>query len=773
MRTPPHTRTSASRYSPKNGDHRTSSRSRAPIPFELGPRRTASSSSSLSSQSHHKSNSSSSSIIVTRLVEEGEEDDEVFSMKSAFDTLAKFKEKSDVVQDTVRPPRTMSSSSKRRLPEEPLHRLPSSDDLPAVGWLAWGSSRIKSTLPRNMASILFYSEDSKQDSFYDVNGLDILSSPAASPSTSSTKAHERSIHADEDEIQRYADRMVGFAGVDEESRAIVTLSAPDLPPSDQVSHDAILQRILAKLLPVVDSPRGYTLILFASGADLIDSDQDSKTIWPGWAWCWKAWRSLGRSYRKNLKKLYIVHPTRFTRTLVRLISTGSYFISPKFAKKIVQFESLKALSRQIPLTQLDIPPEVLIWDLKIGAKEDDFALQVESADNRLPFIVRDCVEALKGDHNEGGRHSLLQVEGMFRVSPSNALLRSAKYAYRLNRRPNLASFVEKDVHLPAALLKNYLRSLALPLFPAPVYSIIERCPRETGEEMLQYIRQSILPTLEEGRLILLSYVLQCFHEVSLRSEKNRMDAANLAVVLTPNLIRSDDIVGDVMMCRVQDSTTTTTEGGSLEESKTSLGTVIAFCIERYYEVFDEMDYDLPMLDFHEGKDHLFQNEDHLATLTTSKKAAIFGSRQAPTSPPSKQVGVLSDTFAPVSPSTKTPTTTRSVSSLRIKNRLLSGGSFRSGGLSTIEKADQSVAVVSTSAKGEFEMGGGGGSSKATPTTPMISSSSTPTTDDLRENDGDTFDLPPSPTIRVGKTGKFLGVNSPRQDRRPLSEVFEE
>jgi hypothetical protein len=79
------------------------------------------------------------------------------------------------------------------------------------------------------------------------------------------------------------------------SRSIVTLSAPNLPPTDQVSHDAILDRILVRFRPVVESAdSGYTLILFASGADLIDGGQGSKTAWPGWTWCWKAWRSLDR-----------------------------------------------------------------------------------------------------------------------------------------------------------------------------------------------------------------------------------------------------------------------------------------------------------------------------------------------------------------------------------------------------------------------------------------------------------------------------------------------
>jgi Rho GTPase-activating protein 1 len=155
------------------------------------------------------------------------------------------------------------------------------------------------------------------------------------------------------------------------------------------------------------------------------------------------------SYRKNLKKLYIVHPTFFTRTLVRFISTGSYFISPKFEKKIVQCNSLRELGQHVPLTQLEIPPEVLIWDLKIGAQEDPKESIEDMA--TIPNMIRDCIDSLKGTFSG---NCLLDTEGIFRVSPSNAFLRSAKYAYRLAHRPNLARFVEKDIHLPAALLKS-------------------------------------------------------------------------------------------------------------------------------------------------------------------------------------------------------------------------------------------------------------------------------------------------------------------------------
>ena len=90
------------------------------------------------------------------------------------------------------------------------------------------------------------------------------------------------------------------------------------------------------------------------------------------------------------------------------------------------------------------------------------------------------------------------------------------------------------------------------------------------------------------------------HDVSLRSDTNRMDAFNLAIVICPNLVRSSNPMRDVMMCSVPvpgmstpSQTTSTATLAQLQslpegEGKTTLGIVIALCIRRYYEIFDEV-----------------------------------------------------------------------------------------------------------------------------------------------------------------------------------------
>jgi Rho GTPase-activating protein 1 len=70
-----------------------------------------------------------------------------------------------------------------------------------------------------------------------------------------------------------------------------------------------------------------------------------------------------------------------------------------------------------------------------------------------------------------------------------------------------------------------------------------------------------------------------------------MDDYNLAIVLTPNLTKGSNPIRDVAMCAVagapalgsRNSPTTTAA-----EGKTTLGSIIALCIRRYYEIFDEI-----------------------------------------------------------------------------------------------------------------------------------------------------------------------------------------
>ncbi|KAI0248596.1 Rho GTPase activation protein [Lactifluus subvellereus] len=390
---------------------------------------------------------------------------------------------------------------------------------------------------------------------------------------------------EEDRLQLIISKMIYQAGVDYETRPMVVLNASALPDPRDIDYDALLSRILSYLDLYVESD--YTVVFFAAGSKYT----------PGWNWMWKAYRSLSRKYRKNLKRLYIVHSNFFSKML---FSLAGAFISPKFFRKIMYIAALSELAFQVPLTQIDVPPAVYRENTK---HEQHITLPIETRSNLfgvhleelmgydgekggVPRVVKDCGQYL--------RQTGLTDEGLFRRSPNSAILRQVKEAYDRGQVVSLDSF--DDPHLAAVLLKKYLRDLPEPLFPENLYPVIQQCPVPAADardwSAVVYIRETLLPALPRCHYILLSYILHLMHDVSLHSSTNLMDAHNLTIVLCPNLVSGTSPAKDIVMCSLPGgpvlhpglSATATPP----PQGRTSLGMVIKLCIQRYYEIFDEV-----------------------------------------------------------------------------------------------------------------------------------------------------------------------------------------
>ncbi|VDB87380.1 unnamed protein product [Peniophora sp. CBMAI 1063] len=436
-----------------------------------------------------------------------------------------------------------------------------------------------------------------------------------SPMTPGSASSKRKFNAPWDIMSR----VITQAGVDYETRPMVVVSASGLPNPNQegVNYDQLLVRILSYLDLYVESD--YTVVFFAAG------NRNS----PGWNWVWKAYRSLSRKYRKNLKRLYIVHSNFFSKML---FSLAGAFISPKFFRKITYVDTLSELASYVPLTQIDVPPAVYQENLK-HEREITLPMPTHSSlfgvplaelmgydgeKGGIPRVVKDAIQYL--------RDTGLQEEGLFRRSPSSALLKQIKEAYDRGNVVSLEHF--NDPHLAAVLLKKYLRDLPEPLFPEAVYNLILRCPAPTYEPddwaSVLYVREHLFPALPRCNYILLSHVLHLMHEVSLRSSANLMDAHNLAIVLCPNLVSSSSPARDIAMCAVpsgpQLHPSIPTTSNPQPEGRTTLGAIIKLCIQRYYEVFDEVE------DLLEAR---YPRAEADAPATPSSTSSSFGSRPAP------------------------------------------------------------------------------------------------------------------------------------------------
>ncbi|KAG0308325.1 hypothetical protein BGZ98_008307 [Dissophora globulifera] len=383
-------------------------------------------------------------------------------------------------------------------------------------------------------------------------------------------------------------------GVDYESRPIVVICACYLPDPAAVDYDTILKVVLAQLEQFVEND--YTVVLFSGGA----------VYRPGWKWLFKAYRSLNRRYKKNLKALYIVHPSTWPRIILGTmnaldvrdeVSNHRFFSenSPKFGAKVHYMDNLSQLARVVPLNQIRIPAAVYQHNLNF---EDTITLPESGQDNEtkvfgaplerlmgldgelgLPKFVQDCIANL----TQNG----LYVEGLFRRSPNSTMLKQVRSALDRGYPINLAEY---DIHISAVIFKLYLRELPESIFPVSIYPRLLQQKRgvsndgnETDDKqqtVAEFIRSEVLSEVTHNNLVLMMEVFRLLKLVADRHESNKMTSSNLALVMSPNLVRHADVMQEIALSSVSSK-----DKNSIVDGALTLGTVVKVMIESYDEIF--------------------------------------------------------------------------------------------------------------------------------------------------------------------------------------------
>ncbi|KAI8976018.1 Rho GTPase activation protein [Pilobolus umbonatus] len=332
------------------------------------------------------------------------------------------------------------------------------------------------------------------------------------------------------------------AGLDNESRPILILCADNLPDPNTYDYDLILSFIMGRLGDFVEND--YVLVFFASPA----------RYRPGWFWLLRAYRSLDRRYKKNLKALHVVHLNRAYRFIFDL---ANKIISPKFARKLRYNTNLAQLNQSIVLDQRFIPQRVVDYDKQLyqkrppintarrfapppalifGKRLEDLAVLEKKmgADDYIPDIVIQITDNIR-------KHGL-EKEGIFRKSPSSEELQSVKAAINRGEKVDLSRY---DIDVSTALLKVFIRELPEPLISLKFSEDMGALPDAsicTNDTILKV--KSKLATHYQSKSIyygLLKFLCHFLKEVAENSMKNRMNIHNLSVVFTPNIIRSESV----------------------------------------------------------------------------------------------------------------------------------------------------------------------------------------------------------------------------------------
>lgn len=131
--------------------------------------------------------------------------------------------------------------------------------------------------------------------------------------------------------------LIVIIGVDFQGNQLICICACHFPSPRQIAYDTLLPFLLSSIDSYVTSE--YTLVFFAG-------QTEHK---PSMTWTLSAYQSLGRKYRKGIKKLYIVHSGTWTRIVLEV---AGRVVSPKFARKIKYIGTLSELAEYVPLTQV-------------------------------------------------------------------------------------------------------------------------------------------------------------------------------------------------------------------------------------------------------------------------------------------------------------------------------------------------------------------------------------------------------------------------------------
>ncbi|KAH9486648.1 Rho GTPase-activating protein 15 [Psilocybe cubensis] len=172
-------------------------------------------------------------------------------------------------------------------------------------------------------------------------------------------------------------------------------------------------------------------------------------------------------------------------------------------------------------------------DLIFGFSLVDYATAKGLSEGEIPKIIRICIEEI----DKRG----LECEGIYRVSGRHAIVQGLQH--EIERDESAFEFTPKDdVYAVSSLLKLYLRELPEPVFRFSLQDRIQHT--EDREEHISnnfmLIRSKIrrLPPVHQATL---KALIEHLSRIVAKSNKNKMDAKNLAIVFGGVIFGDDEM----------------------------------------------------------------------------------------------------------------------------------------------------------------------------------------------------------------------------------------
>ncbi|XP_078000142.1 rho GTPase-activating protein 1-like [Glandiceps talaboti] len=376
------------------------------------------------------------------------------------------------------------------------------------------------------------------DSDFTPDQVDGSSTNTTTTPTTETPVDIEVVDDDFEDIAKH--KVIEVSGSDILGRPVIAFYSCQLPPSNTIDHSRLLRYLKFTLDKYVEND--YTLIYFHHGL--------SRSNKPSLGWLRQAYREFDRKYKKNLKAMYLVHPTNFIKILWGIFKP---IISVKFGRKVQYVNYLKQLESVINVEHLVIPDVIKEHDRKVMAKYQSKIQKntVAPAQQKVPSPTQQFgvpLQFLK-EHSKGTvipkvmketitflQEKGLEVEGIFRRCPNAAVVRDVQSRYNKGESVDYSALL--DVHIPAAILKTFLRELPEPLLTYQTYDRIITIKALELSNQVKFCQSIVNQNLSDDTYTVLKYLFDFLQQVLDHSDVNKMNSVNLAIIFGPNLVWS-------------------------------------------------------------------------------------------------------------------------------------------------------------------------------------------------------------------------------------------
>ncbi|MGH0118815.1 UNVERIFIED_CONTAM: hypothetical protein FKN15_056202 [Acipenser sinensis] len=268
--------------------------------------------------------------------------------------------------------------------------------------------------------------------------------------------------------------IIQVTGDDNYGRKLVVFSCCRMPPSHQLNHQKLLEYLKYTLDQYVESD--YTVVYFHFGLRSINK--------PSLKWLQRAYKEFDRKHDDKLRATQKGGPP---------------------------------LPAKTPPPRPPLPTQQFGVTLQYLKDKNQGAL--------IPPVVKGTVSYLK---LKG-----LQTEGLFRRSARVQAIKEIQKLYNLGKPVNYDDC--DDIHVPAVILKTFLRELPEPLLTYDLYEQVHSIASVESSLRVSHCKETV-ESLPEHNYVLLKYLTCFLHMVSQESIHNKMTPFNLACVFGLNLI---------------------------------------------------------------------------------------------------------------------------------------------------------------------------------------------------------------------------------------------